>query len=149
MTFTKQDLLNARKIREDEAENKQRYRELRYQAWKIKEESENLEKVRKAFEDGLSSLLLQSDTNGHASLQLHKGRVFAGSSEIYNPSFVLGFDPDPEYRPTKNLIRMLEDAGFQVSVISQEVENITWVNDCVGFESLGTYHTEHYIVVSW
>lgn len=71
--------------------------------------------------------------------------------EIYDAGFNLGFEPAPDYAPTKVLLAKLKEAGFEARVDSVEEQNYEWHSDADGggAEPVPGTHTVHYLVIIW
>ena len=58
---------------------------------------------------------------------------------------------DPEYAPTKKLIEVLKEAGFNVKLETEFEQNYTYVTSADGYDVVDApgHHPVHYLEIGW
>ena len=123
---TRQQLINDNKKRVEAEQRKTEEQRHISAAYTSKQLKEDLKRVNTLVSSDLGNVLLEWNRHGVNSISIQQYQTLAYRKGFWGTlysNFRLGFTPNPEYTPTKVLIKRLKMAGFTVKAIVEMEQN--------------------------
>lgn len=148
---TRRELQGIRKQLENEKKEAKIKSEKFWENEHKEREKRQLVRVRAIIDTEISDLLALAAKNGYEKIEIEEYKVYHNGSEFYEANFKLDFAPDPKYKPTKELIKLLKQRGFKVSVRTKMIQNVEYFTTADGYDTRDVpgEHAEYSLIVEW
>lgn len=149
----KDDIELAKKEKKEKEESERRSKELHERMLR-----EDTELANTLLDGELGEFIRRMNAEKTKKIKLNNHQTFRHSpdstwewTETYGDKFRLTFCPDPNYKPTKILIKNLRKAGFEAEAHTEVRGNVCWESDADGggMVSCPGTHEEYSIIISW